>query len=57
MMNFGALSVFELPNARLGEAYLRELVSADRVTAWNVNQVVADEDLYREVHAFATRLV
>ena len=37
MMNFGALSVFELPNARLGEAYLRELVSADRVTAWNVN--------------------
>ena len=58
MMNFGALSVFELPNARSGEAHLCELVSADRVAAWNVvNQVIADEDLYREAHAFAARLV
>jgi enoyl-CoA hydratase/carnithine racemase len=36
---------------------VRALVSADRVAAWNaVNQVVADEDLYREAHAIATRL-
>jgi enoyl-CoA hydratase/carnithine racemase len=38
-------------------AFLCELVSADRMAAWNVvNQVVADEDLYREAHAFAMRL-
>jgi hypothetical protein len=51
------LSVFELPNAKSGEAYLCELVSADRVAPWNVvNQVVADEGLRRDAHAFATRL-
>ena len=33
-------------------AFLCEPVSADRMAAWNVvNQVVADEDLYREAHA------
>jgi enoyl-CoA hydratase/carnithine racemase len=38
-------------------AFLCEPVSANRMAAWNVvNQVVADEDLYREAHAFATRL-
>jgi enoyl-CoA hydratase/carnithine racemase len=38
-------------------AFLCEPVSADRMAAWNVvHQVVADEDLCREAHAFATRL-
>jgi enoyl-CoA hydratase/carnithine racemase len=38
-------------------AFLCEPVSADRMAAWNVvNQVVADEDLEREAHAFASRL-
>jgi enoyl-CoA hydratase/carnithine racemase len=38
-------------------AFLCEPVSADRMAAWNVvKQVVADEDLYREAHAFASRL-
>jgi len=49
----------EMPNIPFQEWWCaRELVSADRVAAWNVvNQVVADEDLYREAHAFAARLV
>jgi enoyl-CoA hydratase/carnithine racemase len=48
----------EMPNISFQEWWCaRELVSADRVAAWNAaNQVVADEDLYREAHAFATRL-
>ena len=45
----------EMPNIPFQEWWCaRELVSADRVAAWNVvNQVVADEDLCREAHAFA----
>jgi hypothetical protein len=48
----------EMPNIPLQEWWsARELVSADRVVAWNaVNQVVADKDRYREAHAFAIRL-
>jgi hypothetical protein len=40
----------EMPNIPFQEWWCaRELVSADRVAAWNAaNQVVADEDLYRE---------
>jgi enoyl-CoA hydratase/carnithine racemase len=38
-------------------AFLCEPVSAERMAAWNVvSQVVADEDLYREAHALASRL-
>ena len=38
-------------------AFLCKPVSADRMAAWNVvNQVVADEDLYREADALANRL-
>ena len=49
----------EMPNIPFQEWWCaRELVSADRVAAWNVvNQVVADEDLYREAHVFTTRPV
>jgi hypothetical protein len=48
----------EMPNIPFQEWWCaRELVSADRVVAWNAaNQVVADKGLYRETHACAIRL-